>query len=150
MKLMQLCWDTKTTPSAWHVSSKVVPIYKKGDPSDCENYRPISLGSVPYKLYATILLNRLKAAGAEGRLWDRQFGFRSGRSTEDALFIVRTGGEQALASRGRKAFILALDWAKAFDSISLERLLQAQVWIESFDAGWMPLRTYTPIKHSQS
>ena len=78
-----------------------------------------------YKLYATILLDRLKAAGAERRLWDRQFGFRSGRSTEDALFIVRRRMEQAIAARGGRALVLALDWRKAFDSISPDRLFWA-------------------------
>ena len=112
---MQLCWDTRTVPSSWHVA-KVIPVYKKGDPSNCDNYRPISLVSVLYKLYATVVLNRLKSGGAEARLWDRQFGFRSGRSTEDALFIVRRRVEQALASRGGRSFILALDWRKAFDA----------------------------------
>jgi hypothetical protein len=124
LKLMRECWQSKTTPTEWHVS-KVVPIYKKGDPANCDNYRPISLVSVLYKLYAKLLLNRLKAAGAEERLWSRQFGFRSKRSTEDALFIVRRRVEQALASRGGRAFLLALDWRKAFDSIAPERLIWA-------------------------
>ena len=81
--------------------------------------------SVLYKLYATILLNRLKGGGAESRLWNRQFGFRSGRSTEDALFIARRRIEQALAARGGSAFLLALDWRKAFDSIAPDRMLSA-------------------------
>ena len=124
LKLMQMCWDTKTTPTAWHIS-QVIPVYKKGNPAHCDNYRPISLVSVLYKVYATILLNRLKAGGAEARLWSRQFGFRSRRSTEDALFIVRRRIEQALAARGGAASLLALDWRKAFDSIAPERLLCA-------------------------
>jgi len=41
LRLMQLCWNTKSTPSAWHVS-KVVPVFKKGSPAECDNYRPIS------------------------------------------------------------------------------------------------------------
>ena len=80
VQVMRMCWETKTTPNQWHFA-KVVPIYKNGDPASCDNYRPISLVSVLYKVYAKILLNRLKAAGAEARLWSRQFGFRSRRST---------------------------------------------------------------------
>ena len=124
LKIMQLCWDSGTTPSSWHIA-KVCPIYKKGDPAACDNYRPISLVSVLYKVYATILLNRLKSAGAEKRLWSRQFGFRSKRSTEDALFIVRRRIEQALAAKGGKCCLLALDWRKAFDSIAPDRLIWA-------------------------
>ena len=124
LELMQLCWQTKTTPRSWHIS-EVVLIYKKGTPTDCNNYRPISLVSVLYKVYAKILLNRLKDAGAEPQLWRRQFGFRSGCSTEDALFIVRRRIEQAWASRGGRTFLLALDWRKAFDCIEPSRLMHA-------------------------
>ena len=61
---MRLCWETRTTPSSWHIS-EVITVFKKGSPTDYNNYKPISLVSVLYKVYATILLNRLKAAGAD-------------------------------------------------------------------------------------
>jgi hypothetical protein len=80
---------------------------------------------VLYKVYAKILLNRLKEAGAEQRVSSRQFGFKSGCSTEDALYIVRRRIEQAWASRGGRTHLLALDWRKAFDSISPSRLMYA-------------------------
>ena len=51
-------------PSSWHTAS-VTAHFKKGSPELCENYRPISLLQVAYKVYAMILLERLKAAGAE-------------------------------------------------------------------------------------
>ena len=100
------------------MSPKSSPFYKNGDRSKCDNYRPISLVSVLYKLYATVLINRMKVGGPESRLWKRQFGFRSGRSTKDALFIARRRIEQALAPRGGFSLLLALDWRKAFDSIA--------------------------------
>ena len=124
LSLMRLCWDTKTTPKSWHIS-EVVLVYKKGPPTDCSNYRPISLVSVLYKVYAKILLNRLKEAGAEQRISSRQFGFKSGCSTEDALYIVRRRIEQAWASRGGRTHLLALDWRRGFDCISPDRLMHA-------------------------
>ena len=124
LSLMRLCWNTKTTPKSWHIS-EVIPVYKKGSPTDCRNYRPISLVSVLYKVYTTILLNRLKDAGSESRLWSRQFGFKTRSSTEDALFIVRRRIEQALTSRGGRASLLALDWKAAFDCIAPQRLMLA-------------------------
>ena len=36
-------------------------IYKKGDPSSVDNFRPITLQSVPYKIYSSFIRNRLQA-----------------------------------------------------------------------------------------
>ena len=33
LRLMRECWESKTTPTEWHVA-KVIPIFKKGDPSN--------------------------------------------------------------------------------------------------------------------
>ena len=101
-------------------------IFKTGDPASCENYRPISLLCiVGYKLFANILLERLRKAGAEKRLWPPQFGFRSGRGTGDALFIARREIERANRQKDGKTILLALDWAKAFDSVSPDALATA-------------------------
>ena len=81
--------------------------------------------SVLSKVYAKILLDRLKEAGAENRVSSSQFGFKSSCSTEDALFIVRRRVEQAWSARGGRTYLLALDWRKAFDSISPDRLMHA-------------------------
>ena len=78
-------------------------------------------------MLATIFLNRLKDAGAEGRLWPTQFGFRSGHSTEDAIFAARRVTEQAWARKGGQALLLALNWSKAFDSVTHRGLIQALV-----------------------
>jgi len=65
----------------------------------------------------------LQRAGAEERLSQSQFGFRRGRSTTDAIFLVRRRMGLALAQRfGRTAF-LALDWKRAFGSINTDAML---------------------------
>ena len=69
------------------------------NPADCNNYRPISLLQIGYKIYAQILLTRLQEAGAENRLWNTQFGFRKGRGTTDALFAARRAIESARATK---------------------------------------------------
>ena len=100
----------------------MVTIFKKGNAEDMNNYRPISLLQISYKIFAALLLKRLKDGGAEERIWKTQFGFRSSYGTNDALFYIRRMIDRALASKDEQLIILALDWAKAFDSISPDAL----------------------------
>ena len=120
--LCQKCWSAGYVPEAWH-KSRVAMIFKKGDVSEPGNYRPISLLPIGYKLFASILLSRLKDAGAESRIWETQYGFCSGRSTFDAVFLARRLLEQNAATKDTKLILLALDWAKAFDCISPDSLM---------------------------
>jgi len=119
-----LCWTSKTVPHDWAVSS-VAMIYKKGDPGFCDNYRPICLLSIANKIFASMLKQRLLDAGVDGAIWPSQFGFREGCSTEDAIFIARRRIELARARRNGSVSLLALDWAKAFDSINVVSLIDA-------------------------
>ena len=96
--LCQKCWEVGAVPESWH-EALVVTIFKKGDTSLCENYRPISLLQIGYKLFALILLERLKTAGAEDRIWKTQYGFKSACGTRDALFLARRMIERAWEQR---------------------------------------------------
>ena len=123
-ELCQACWDGEKVPEQWH-ESRVAALFKKGDPAECSNYRPVCLTAVGYKIFASILLSRLKMAGADSKIWRTQFGFRKGYGTADALFAVRRLLEDAWASKEGKMNFIALDWAKAFDSISPKALQSA-------------------------
>ena len=125
--LLELCDKTmlgKSVPDDWHVQ-QVALIFKKGDPADCGNYRPICLLNAAYKIFAMVLLKRLLQAGADERVSPTQFGFRQKRGTEDALHCARRAIDRANADRGGCLHLLALDWAKAFDSINADATLNA-------------------------
>ena len=121
---MSRCWLKKETPRDWH-KALVSAIYKKGRPDLPENYRPICLLSLGYKIYASLVKNRLLEAGADRRLSTHQFGFRQGRSTQDAICILRRRIEAEWAAKHGHAYILALDWKQAFDSVNTEAMLTA-------------------------
>ena len=108
----------------WH-EVVVSAFFKKGDPASCENYRPISLLAIGYKLFATILLRRLKSAAADAKIWPTQFGFRTGRGCANALFVARRLLERTCPAKNGSLVFLALDWAKAFDSIFPDGLIVA-------------------------
>ena len=118
------CWSSKEAPTEWCTAS-VALIYKKGDPASCDNYRPICLLTVAYKLFAWMLKNRMLQSGIDSALWASQFGFRENCSTEDAIFVARRRIELARAQRNGKVSMLALDWRKAFDSLRVESLIDA-------------------------
>jgi len=123
-EFINACWDLQQTPVQWHMA-RVAAIFKKGAHDDPANYRPISLLCVVYKLFTSVLLQRLKRAGAEERIWPTQYGFRSGSGTRDALFLARRMLEATWQVADGKLMFLALDWAKAFDSVSPAALCNA-------------------------
>ena len=82
VEFLNKCWLQQEIPEDWHLAV-VTAIHKKGRADLCENYRPISLLCIFYKLFAALVHRRLVEAGAEDRLSSSQFGFRSHRSTTD-------------------------------------------------------------------
>ena len=52
-------WQTEEWPTPW-TRSLVIPLPKKGNLQQCQNYRTISLISHPSKVMLKIILNRLK------------------------------------------------------------------------------------------
>ena len=65
-------------PGDWRSAVVVSPYKGKGDITECENYRGISLLNVVGKIYAGILVNRARRV-TEGLTNDEKGGFRSGR-----------------------------------------------------------------------
>ena len=57
-KLIISIWNKEKLPDEWK-ESIIVTIYKKGDKTDCNNYRGISLLPTTYKVLSFILLSRL-------------------------------------------------------------------------------------------
>ena len=59
-----------------------------------ENHRAITLNYIPGKVFCRIILNRVQQQ-IETFACDSQYGFRPGRGTVDAIFIVRQIMEKA-------------------------------------------------------
>lgn len=104
--------------------SKVIPLYKKGDPTLLENYRPISLVSSFSKVFELALCSRLLDFFDSQRLIsETQHGYRRGRSVETAVYDFLEKIVLALEKRSI-AMGLFLDLSKAFDSIDHSMLLE--------------------------
>ena len=142
-KLLCLCWSEGAVPQDMR-NAKIVTLFKnKGDRSDCNNYRGISLLSIVGKVFARVVLGRLQLL-AERIYPESQCGFRTGRSTIDMIFSVRQLQEKCREQR-QPLYLAFVDLTKAFDLVSrsgLFRILQKIGCpprllgiIESFHAG---------------
>ncbi|KAK6742654.1 hypothetical protein RB195_010112 [Necator americanus] len=89
-------------PKQWK-TSKTVLLYKKGDPHDIGNYRPICLLSVIYKLFTRVILNRIEKVLDEGQPCE-QAGYHEYKMPLCLAFI---------------------DLKKAFDSVETEAVMEA-------------------------
>ena len=112
-------WTENKFPCDWK-EGHVVKIPKKGDLGKCDNYRGITLLSIPGKIFNRVLLNRIKNA-ADAKLRDEQAGFRSNRSTIDQIATLRIIIEQSLEWNS-PVIVNFLDYEKAFDSIDRDTL----------------------------
>jgi hypothetical protein len=86
-KLIHSLRNKKELPQQWK-ESIIVPIHRKGDKTDCNNYRRISLLSTAYKILSNTLLARLTPYVNE-TIGDHQCGFHRNRSTLDQIFYIR-------------------------------------------------------------
>ena len=101
--------------------TKITTLYKgKGDRSDCNNYRGISLLSIVGKVYARIILTRLQTL-AERVYPESQCGFRAERSTIDMIFSLRQLQEKA-REKQMPLYVAFIDLTKAFDTVNREAL----------------------------
>ena len=105
LHLLLLCWKEATVPQDMR-DANIVTLYKnKGDRSDCNNYRGISLLSVVGKVFARVALTKLQILAEHTvTLPEYQCGFRTGRSTIDMIFSVRQLQEKCREQR-RPLFI---------------------------------------------
>jgi hypothetical protein len=85
-KLINSIWHKEKLPDQYKVSI-IVPVHKKGDKTDCNNYHGISLLSTSYKILSNILLSRLNPYIDE-IIGDHQCGFWHNRSTTDQIFCI--------------------------------------------------------------
>ncbi|CAF3185570.1 unnamed protein product [Rotaria socialis] len=112
--LCNKAWHEGVIPEEWG-KSILIPIPKKGDLSECANYRTVSLISHTGKILLTVLLNRLKRH-LDPYLSEEQAGFRQDRSTVHQILILRLLAEKAKRQE-KKIYNCFIDFQKAFDTI---------------------------------
>jgi hypothetical protein len=83
-QLFAKVWREERIPKDWE-KNIIIPQYKKGDSSKCENYRAVCLSSVVLKAFSRIIEARLRMA-IEGELEEEQAAFGPGGQTQDHIY----------------------------------------------------------------
>jgi ribonucleases P/MRP protein subunit RPP40 len=128
-------------PSVWR-QAVVIPVFKKGNASECNNYRPISLTCICCKLMETIIKKQvIDFLLRHGSISKQQHGFLSKHST--CSQIIECVNDWSLALNNRKQVdVVYIDFCKAFDSVVHKKLIhkleslgirgKLLLWIEAF------------------
>ena len=117
-----LSFSTSKVPKIWK-EANVTPVFKKDDPTDCKNYRPISLlsavGKVMEKIVHKHVFNFFKDNNVITSL---QSGFVPGDSTVNQLLDIYNTFCKAL-DNGLEVRAIFCDISKAFDRVWHKSLL---------------------------
>ena len=117
------CFELGYYPSSMKVA-KVIPIHKKGDKDDFDNYRPISILNKFNQLFEHLISKRIHSFFKKFDLFTKkQFGFLKKHCTEHAILDLK---EHVMENMERKEVtaVLFLDLQKAFDTVRHDILLK--------------------------
>lgn len=104
-------------------SAEVLPLFKKGDHKNVNNYRPISILPSCSKVFEKAIKNRVLLFLDRTKFFsDKQFGFRAGYSTEEALLNFCSQIFEGV-DNNKSAAGLFVDITKAFDMVNHNLLL---------------------------
>jgi len=118
--LFNLSLNSATVPQEWK-RANVVPVFKKGDPTQTNNYRPISLLPIISKILERLIYNKI-IPFIRPKLTNMQHGFLARCSTSTQLLTVFSRINNILDTR-TQTDVIYFDLSKAFDSVPHAPLL---------------------------
>ena len=127
--VFNVLFDKGMFPEEWS-KAIIIPLHKKGDKNNPDNYRGISLLSILSKVFTHIINSRLtRWTESNSVLNDAQAGFRKGRSTIDHMFTLYAAIEKHLL-KNTKLYVAFIDFKKAYDTVNRDIL-----WMVLFRSG---------------
>ena len=109
-------------PSNW-CETFFTLLHKGGPTDDANNWRPIAILSITYKILARLEYHRIRYQ-LDSHQSEDQFGFRRSRSTTHALLVL-----ESMLSKGTEfnipVWVITIDLKKAFDRVDHAALFRA-------------------------
>ena len=99
----------------------IIPVFKKGETYDKENYRPISILPTVSKVFERVIFDQINKF-MENKFSNLLCGFRKGFSTQTTLIKLLQKWQKCLDNKGIVGTVL-IDLSKAYDCIQHDLLL---------------------------
>ena len=114
---------TQSFPSSWKVA-KIIPLFKKDDPLQPKNYRPVALLPILSKILERVVFKQVVSYLTENNLiHPSHHGSRSGHSTTTAIIEMYDKWIQGVENNEMSA-VMMLDLSAAFDLVNHKLLLE--------------------------
>ena len=145
--IFKLAYYTGIVPTEWKYAN-IVPVHKKGDKNVINNYRPISLTCLISKIMEQIIQEELFIKTRD-LINPEQHGFLSGKSCTTNL-INLTDDIACNLHNDKSIDIIYFDFAKAFDTVNHDLLLQKLKHNYKIDARLLKVLTnYLQNRHQR-
>ena len=116
LKIFNESLNLSTFPENMKIA-KVTPIFKSGKKELPKNYRPISVLPCFSKILEKIMYNRVyNYLNDNNLLFHKQFGFRKGHSTDDALISLINSIYDSF-NQNKYTLVVFIDLSKPFDTV---------------------------------
>lgn len=131
-KILRACANEFIKPLTWIINNSisngifphalklavVTPVYKKSDPSDLKNFRPISVLPSFSKVFEKVICNRITEFLTTLHLFsENQHGYLKGRSTQTAVYQFTEMIYKSFEERNLPLGVF-LDLSKAYDILN--------------------------------
>lgn len=152
--IFNLILHTSVYPDAWKLG-KITPVYKSGDKTSIQNYRPVTLISNVAKLFELVIANNI-SSHVRRMITINQHGFMRGRSTFTNLCDFTQLTSEALDNR-LQLDVVYTDLSKAFDRVDHNLLFQklhqygfGEDLINTFKSMYTDRRQYVEVRGFKS
>ena len=117
------CIDKGIFPNEWKVA-RVCPIPKVKNPTELNEYRPISVLPILSKIFEKVILNQLLSFIETHNVYKTtQSGYRKGHSSISLLMKLKDDIQRAMNNNEVMLSVFA-DYSKAFDTVNYKILLR--------------------------
>ena len=122
-EIFRLVLDSGQIPAIW-TKSHIIPIHKKNEKSNPNNYRPISLTCTICRIFERVLAKNITDFLHKNNFFtSEQFGFLQKRSTTTQLLATLEDFYTGIQEKN-DIDVIYIDFKKAFDSVPIEILLR--------------------------